>query len=361
VSKNKRYDAIIVGGGIVGLSCAWHAQQRGLDVCVLERGRPGDGATRHAAGMLGASFEAEHGADALLELALRGAAAWPAFADELGLPYRKAGTLVVARDRDEAAELRRRQGLCVSHGLVADWLTPTRCRELEPGLGPCAGGILLPEEAEVDPRAVVAKLVPQLTVVEGEVAEALRQGERLSGVRTSDGAELHAADLVVATGCWGAEWLPPLARPPVRPVKGQILRLRGEPPCERIVGCESVYVIPRTSGEVVVGATVEERGFDTTVTAGAVHELLHEAYRMLPDLAELELVEASAGLRPGSPDNAPIVGRGAVDGLVLATGHYRYGILLAPLTGAAVAALLAGEEPDGWDAFAPARFLEVAA
>ena len=181
-----------------------------------------------------------------------------------------------------------------------------------------------------------------------EVDEALIEGgRRLAGVRTG-GEELRAAAVVLATGAWSgrAEWLPEPARPPVRPVKGQIVELRSldgtAPVCERIVASERVYLVPRADGRLVVGATVEERGFDTAVTAGGVHELLREAYRLLPDVAEMELVEAMAGLRPGTPDNLPLIGPGALDGLILATGHYRNGILLAPLTAERVAEMLVG-------------------
>jgi glycine oxidase len=144
----------------------------------------------------------------------------------------------------------------------------------------------------------------------------------------------------------------------VRPVKGQILVLRGdEPVAARIVESLHVYLVPRADGRLVVGATVEERGFDTAVTAGGVHELLREAYRLLPEVAELELVETTAGLRPGTPDNAPLVGPGRLDGLVLATGHYRNGILLTPLTADAVLAhLTGGEVPGAAAGLAPARF-----
>ncbi len=158
--------------------------------------------------------------------------------------------------------------------------------------------------------------------------------------------------VVLATGAWSGrvEWLPQAARPPVRPVKGQILELRapaGAAPCERIVASERVYLVPRADGRLIAGATVEERGFDTAVTAGGIHELLREAYRLLPDVAEMELVEAMAGLRPGTPDNLPLIGPGDLDGLVLATGHYRNGILLAPLCADAVAELLdEGRLPD---------------
>jgi glycine oxidase len=171
---------------------------------------------------------------------------------------------------------------------------------------------------------------------------------RLVGVQAADGRCYRAASTVLAAGVWSAaDWLPAAARPPIRPVKGQILTLRGpaqEPVCERIVVTERVYLVPRGDGRLVVGATVEERGFDLRVTAGGVHELLREAYRALPEVAELELVEAVAGLRPATPDNLPLVGPGAIEGLVLAAGHYRNGILLAPVTAERVVALLCGAQ-----------------
>jgi glycine oxidase len=199
-------------------------------------------------------------------------------------------------------------------------------------------------------------------VVEAEVVDALFEGERLAGVVTADGQEHRAGRVVLAAGAWaGASgWLPPPARPPVRPVKGQLLILKGGPEqavSTRIITTERVYLVPRADGHLVVGATVEERGFDLQVTAGGVHELLREAYRTLPDVAELELAETLAGLRPGTPDNAPLIGPGALDGLVLATGHYRNGILLTPLTADAVAAMLAGEPlPPEAHAAHPGRF-----
>jgi len=193
---------------------------------------------------------------------------------------------------------------------------------------------------------------------ESDVVEGIFEGERLAGVRTAAGEELRAETTVLATGAWSGQagWLPEHARPPVRPVKGQIVELRGrdgEPPCERIVASERVYLVPRPDGRLIVGATSEEQGFDTAVTAGGVHELLREAYRLLPDVAEMELVDSLAGLRPGTPDNLPLIGPGAIEGLVLATGHYRNGILLAPLTAEAIAAVLAGEQLP--EAVAPAH------
>ena len=181
------------------------------------------------------------------------------------------------------------------------------------------------------------------------------------GVRLAGGELLEAERTVVAAGARSGELLPEqlVGLPSVRPVKGEILRLAarpGEMPCERIVVTERVYVVPREGGEVVVGATSEERGFDRRVTAGGVHELLREAYRVLPEIAELELVETSAGLRPATADNAPLIGETAIDGLLLATGHHRNGVLLAPFTADAVLAILTGREPpEALAALDPAR------
>jgi glycine oxidase len=376
----RSYDAIVVGAGAIGLSCAWRASRRGARVLVLDRAELPAGATRVAAGMLAPVGELAFGEPELLEMTLAAAGLYPDFVAELegatGMApgYARQGALHVALDRDEAAELRRVHDLQRSLGLGAEWLPPRRCRELEPGLTPSFnGGVHAPDEAAVDPRALTEALLATLAA-EGvevrtgvEVAEALTEGERLAGVRTGDGDELRAAAVVLAAGAWSgrAEWLPEAARPPVRPVKGQILELRspdGAAPCERIVASERVYLVPRADGRLVVGATVEEQGFDTAVTAGGVHELLREAYRLLPDVAEMELVETAAGLRPGTPDNLPLIGPGALDGLVLATGHYRNGILLAPLTGEAIAELLdRGGLPDTVAAARPARLDRAAA
>lgn len=363
MTEKRNRDAIIVGGGIIGLSCAWRAARAGASVVVLERATPPAGATRVAAGMLAPIGELTFGEPDLLAMTLASRELYDDFVAELesatgiSTGFRHQGALHVALDRDEAAELRRVHELQRSLGLNAQWLPPRRCRELEPGLSPsCNGGVYAEGEASVDPRQLTAVLLAALAAegielrTEVEVTEALFEGERLVGVRTAAAEELRAGAVVLAAGAWSgrAEWLPEHARPPVRPVKGQVVELRaidGVTPCERIIGGERVYLVPRVDGRLIAGATVEEQGFDTTVTAGAVHEILREAYRMLPQVAELELIEASVGLRPGTPDNLPLIGHGALDGLILACGHYRNGILMAPLTADAVASLLAGREP----------------
>ena len=379
MSEKSGFDAVFVGGGVIGLASAWRAAQRGARVCVLERAEPPAGATNVAAGMLAPVGELTFGERELLELALLSGARWPDFAAEVeaaggeATGFRQCGALHVALDRDEAGDLRRRHDLQRELGLEAEWLTPTRCRELEPGLVPnFVGGVLAAGEASVDPRALALALTAALREAGGElrtgteVVDGLWDGERLVGVRTAPSVDqpfaigspvgdkqrkvdVRADVIVLCTGAWSGRtaWLPDAARPPVRPVKGETVELRpreGEPPpASRIVASERVYLVPRPDGRLIVGATQEERGFDTIVTAGGVHELLREAYRVLPDVAEMEFAGTIAGLRPGTPDNLPIVGRGAVDGLVVATGHFRNGILLTPLTADAVAATLAGD------------------
>jgi glycine oxidase len=371
-------DAIVVGGGAIGLACAWRATRLGARVRVLERERAGSGASGVAAGMLAPVGEATWGEEELLALARASAERWPAFAAELEaeaeaeVTYRRCGAVHIALDRDEAEALSRRLELMSSLGLEAEALRPRAARELEPGIAPsCAAAVHVPGEAAIDPRTLVAALIAALDAHGGElrtdveVVEPLFDGDRLAGVRTADGDEHRARCVVLAAGCWSGAlgWLRGAARPPVRPVKGQVLTLRGsaaESVCSRMIATERVYLVPRPDGRLVVGATVEEQGFDLRVTAGGVHELLREAYRALPEIAELELVETIAGMRPGTPDNAPLIGPGAYEGLLLATGHYRNGILLAPVTADAIAALIAGSAPDlDLGAFDPGRFAAV--
>ena len=375
--RKDRYDAILVGAGVIGLACAWRAAERGASVCVLERDRPAAGASGVAAGMLAPVGEASWGEERLLAFNFESLRRWPGFAEqleeeaELETGFAQPGALHVALDRDEAEELSRRYELHQSLGLDSEWLSGRECRRLEPGLATAVrGGANVPGEASVDPRKVVAALLGALDRRGVDVhsgAEVVAAERREGGwrVETADDRSFQGAQLVLTAGCWSgqARWIP--GGVPVRPVKGEILTLRGpaeEPVCERIVAGERVYMVPRADGRLIVGATVEERGFDTTVTAGGVHELLREAYRVIPEIAELELVEASAGLRPGSPDNAPLIGFGDAEGLFLATGHFRNGVLQAPVTADSIAALLAGEKPPvDLDAFSPRRFARRAA
>ncbi|HEX8085701.1 MAG TPA: glycine oxidase ThiO [Solirubrobacteraceae bacterium] len=331
-AEGVKWDVAVVGGGIVGLSIAYRAQQRGLRVVVLDRG--GDAASRHAAGMLAPVSEAEIGHGELLGDGLEAAGAWPAFADELGVALHTAGTLVVARDRDEAEALDRERAFRERLGLTVERLLPSAARRLEPALAPTIRLALhVADDRAVDPREVVAALAARVEVREpAEVAE-VGEGE----ARLASGEVVVAETVVVAAGAWSAK----LADVPVRPVKGQILRLRdprGAGLVERVLRFEGGYLVPRGDGRYVLGATVEERGFDTTVTAGGVYELLRDATEIVPGISELVVEEAAAALRPGTRGNVPIVERRGRT--IVATGHFRNGVLLAPLTADRVVEML---------------------
>jgi glycine oxidase len=321
---------------------------------VLDRDELGVGTSRVAAGMLAPVAEADAGERALLELGLRSAASWPAFARELidasgvDIGYRACGTLMLARDRDEAEALDRERDLRERLGLRVERLMPSAARRLEPALSPTLRGALhLPDDHAVDPRLVCAALARACEIA----GAALRPG-----VEVDDLAALPAEQVVVAAGPWSGAFGEE-AR--VRPVKGQSLRLRdpaGPGLLERIVRFDGGYLVPRGDGRYVLGATTEERGFDTAVTAGGVYELLRDAGELVPGILELEVEETIAGLRPGTPDNAPVLGRSPSDPrIVWATGHYRNGVLLAPVTAELVAAELAGE-PEA-HVFGPQRFV----
>jgi glycine oxidase len=375
------FDVAVVGAGVAGLAVAWRAAARGLSVCVLDRDAPGTGASGVAAGMLAPVTEADAQERALLALGLESARRWPAFAAELldatgiDVGFRPTGTLVLARDRDEAEALDRELGLRRRLGLQAGRLRPSQARALEPALAPTVRLALdVPDDHAADPRALTAALVTAAeragadVLPGGEVAEVLHDGRRVHGVGLAGGAEVRAGTVVVAAGAWSAALggLPEDARVPVRPVKGQTLRLRdpahdpGGPLVGRVLRWDGGYLVPRGDGRYVLGATMEERGFDTAMTALGVHELLRDGSELVPAILELEVDELVAGLRPGTPDNAPVLGASpALAGLVYATGHHRNGILLAPVTGDLVVAELADAAPE--HGFGPARFAKVPA
>jgi glycine oxidase len=371
-------DVLVVGGGIVGLAIAWRARQRGLSVSVLERDATGRGASHVAAGMLAPVAEVEFGeaGRSLLALGLRSAELWPTFASELSavagesVGLRTTGTLVLARDEDQARELERQIAWRGSLGLRTRRLLPSQARGYEPALAPTLRLALeAPDDHSVDPRLVLAALRRACLSTgvslreHARVVRLLRHGPRVSGVELEQGERVSAGAVVLAAGAWSTELggLPPGAGVPVRPVKGQTLRLRdpgGPGLLRRVVRFGRGYLVPRADGGYVLGATVEERGFDRSATVGGVYELLRDAHELVPGVSELQIEELCVGLRPGTPDNLPAVGPGALAGLTWATGHYRNGILLAPLTAQLVAASLAGEHSSDplLRACAPERF-----
>ncbi|MGW0512329.1 glycine oxidase ThiO [Streptomyces olivaceoviridis] len=376
--SSRTSDVLVIGGGIIGLVTAWRAAQRGLATAVVDP-EPGGGAAQVAAGMLAAVTELHYGEETLLALNLESARRYPAFAAELSeltghdLGYRRCGTLAVALDADDRAHLRELHALQQRSGLASEWLSGRECRRLEPMLAPgVRGGLRVDGDHQIDPRRLAAALVAACeragVVFHRAWAERLDVArDRAAGVTTADGTALRADRVVLAAGSLSGRLagVPDELLPPVRPVKGQVLRLtvprRYAPFLSRtvraVVRGGQVYLVPRENGELVVGATSEELGWDTTVTAGGVYELLRDAHELVPGITELPLTETRAGLRPGSPDNAPLLGPSGLAGLLLATGHYRNGVLLTPVTGDVLAhALVTGELPQEARPFTPRRF-----
>ena len=375
-------DLLVIGGGVIGLSIAWRARERGMSVTLFERDTAGSGTSRVAAGMLAPVAEVEFGEAGrrVLELGLRSAELWPQFAQDLQLAagtdvgFMRTGTLLLARDEDEARELERQIAFRDSLGLSTKRLRASEARGREPALAPAVRLALeAPEDHSVDPRSVLAALSAACRaagVVVREHAPVVRVemqvgGERVAGALLRDGELVAAERVVVAAGAWSGELegISAEARVPVRPVRGQLLRLRdpsGAGLLRRVVRFEGGYIVPRADGRYVLGATVEERGFDVEPDVGGIYELLRDAHELVPGVSELKIEELCVGLRPGTPDNAPAIGWGAPEGLLWATGHHRNGILLAPLTAQLAVELLAGEQPQAelLQACAPGRFAD---
>jgi glycine oxidase len=370
---SERRDVVIIGAGVIGVAIAWRCAQAGLTVTVLDPA-PGRGATDTAAGMLAPVTELHYEGRELLSLNVESARRYPAFVAELtdvtglAIGYEQSGTIQAAWDAADLAALRDLQAFQHSLGLVSHMLTGRELRSAEPALTPgLPGGLRADDDHQVDPRRLFPALRAAaekagVTVVPTRAA-GLVGGDPITGVVAADGQQYSAGTTVLAAGAWSRKivGLPPGAIPPVRPVKGQTVRLRGEPGLLRrtlraTVKGNPVYIVPRADGEIVLGASSEEAGFDLRPRAGAVYELLRDAQAVVPALNEAEFVEVSTGLRPGSPDNAPIIGP-AAPGLVVATGHFRNGILLAPVTADLVREVIVdGQRPPLLAAFGPERF-----
>lgn len=365
-------DVVVAGGGLIGLSVAWRTARRGLTVTVVDEA-PGRGASSAAAGMLAPITEAGYREEPLLRLGLASLERWPAFAADLeaagGLPVglRTTGTLAVGFDDDDMRELEALHDFQQELGLSTERLLPRAVRRREPSLSPrVRGGLLVAGDHSVDGRAVHAALLVAaeaagVTLVRDRVEGVVVDDGRATGLRLGSGGTVLAGSVVVALGAHsgGLPGLPPV---PVRPVKGQIMRMAGaagllEGTVRALVRGRHVYLVPYGEDRLIIGATTEDRGFDPTVTAGGIHDLLHDAIDVVPGVSELELAETLARWRPGTPDNAPVLGPTAVPGLVLATGHHRNGVLLTPVTADAIADLLVtGELPDRVAPFTIDRF-----
>jgi len=369
-----RPKTVVIGAGVMGLGIAWRLAQAGCPVTVYDRAEAGRGASWAAAGMLAAAVETEPGEEALLALTLESQRMWLGFVRELegasgiSVGYRDEGTIVVALTRDDAEQLRFTYDFQKSLGLELEWLSGAEARRREPHLRPgIPAAVSSPRDHQVDNRQLaraLAKAAQRAGAVLREchpVREVELAGGCVCGVVTDRGRD--PADVVVlAAGAWSREiaGIPPAHLPPVRPIKGQMLALQmdpTEPLLRHVIWLARGYLVPRLDGRLVVGATVEERGFDDTLTAGGLLALIEGAWRAVPAIEELPIAETWVGFRPGSRDDAPMLGPSGIDGLVIATGHHRNGILLAPLTAETISAyLLTGRLPESVRPFMPERF-----
>ncbi|MBP2357054.1 glycine oxidase [Kribbella aluminosa] len=372
-------DVVVIGGGLIGLATAWRLAVDGLQVTVCDP-TPGAQTSYVAAGMLAPVTEVEFGEDDLLALNLASVDAWPAFAAELeqltGQPagLYQTGTLSVAYDVDDMAVLRRVADYQRRLGLEVEELSGRDARRREPMLATgVSGGVWVPGDHSVDNRQALATLLKALELsgvelIRRRVTRVITSGTTATGVQLDNGDTVDAGQIVVAAGPWSSQLdgVPEELRPSVRPVKGEVLRLRVpeayRPALQHTVRATargfSVYLVPRPGGELVVGATSTELGYDTRVLAGGVFNLLRDARTVLPIIDELELVETIAGLRPATPDNAPVLGPSGLDRLLWATGHYRNGVLLTPVTAQVLAdTIRTGTLPDVAKPFLVSRFV----
>jgi glycine oxidase len=354
-------DVAVIGAGVIGLMIAWRLAQRGLGVAVFDRAGAGAGASLAATGMLAAAAEHEPGAHDLLALALESQRQWPAFRSALeaqaghAIDYREGGTLVVALSRDEVERLRFRFDLHRRCGLATRWLNGAQVRSIEPALRPSvAAGLFCADDHQVDPKLTIAALRTAFQAAGGLLIEHcaitsldLAAGS-IAGVVTAVG-RCRAKTVVLAAGAWTPDVLPAGLAVPVRPLKGQSLAVRATADTgtlSHVVWTEQIHMAPKGDGRLIVGATVEERGFDDAITAGGLYALLEGVRRAFPAIEEMAVEAVWSGLRPSSIDDAPILGATEVPGLVIATGHHRNGYLLAPATALAIEALIAdGEVP----------------
>ncbi len=367
-------EVIVIGAGVAGLGIAWQLARAGREVLVIEREHAGGGAAGAAAGMLAPTAEVRFEEEALLALGQHSLALYPELVAQLehdaGLrvDYRREGTLVIALDRDDAEALdhlhvyQRRLGLDVAR------LSATQAREHEPGLDPKVHSALwCPTDHQVDPRALVAALRAALIARGGAlregatVASIWHEAGRVCGVTLEDGARLRAPLVLVAAGAWTRALglgLLPGTLPHIRPVRGQMLALQMDPDaplCRHVVRAPDAYLVPKSDGRLIIGATSEEMGFDPRLTAGGLFELLRGAWEAMPGIYDLPVLETWTGFRPVSLTNTPILGPSPkLDGLWLACGQGRNGILLTAAIALEVSrAILTGRTPDSIAAFSP--------
>jgi len=372
--SSTRAEIIVVGGGVIGLALAYELLRRGRRVTVLDRARPGRGATQAAGGMLAPVSEAGTEPDALVCLGSDSLRRYPAFVAGLedaagsSCGYRTIGSLWAGVDRDDLSEIDHLETTLKGKGLEVERLDVAALRVLEPHLSHrAAGGLLVPGDHDIDPRRLTRALVAAIARLGGVVVpdrivdEVEVRAGHVAGVRGTarDGRAflLEAERVVLAAGAWSTRGIrSPLGRFGLRPVKGQLVRLTGEKLLRRVVRTPRVYLIPRDDGELLVGATMEETGFETSATAGAVLDLLRYGWEMLPGVYDLAFTEVAVGLRSVTDDQIPVLGESEVPGLFVAFGHFRNGVLLAPATAELLADWIdSGVAPGELEPFGPQR------
>ncbi len=371
---------IIIGGGVIGLGIGWQLTKAGASVTIYERDRVGRAASWAAAGMLAPLAEAHSEEPELLKVGINSLKLYPQWVEELekdaqiSIGYRVDGTLIVGIEPDDTEQLKHLYTTQQQFGLDVNWLSGREARDIEPALSPrVSAAIHCASDHQVENRLMVKALKCAFQKYGGVLSEnssvdsVVIENGTATGVKTPDG--IQTCDVVLlAAGCWSAQidGIPETILPPIRPVKGQMLALQMEDGVDlktviRTVRARyptSVYLVPRTDGRLIIGATSEEMGFDMRLTVGGVFELLRGAWEVVPGVYELPIIETWTGLRPGSRDNAPILGKTPVENLIYCTGHYRNGILLTPITAYEISKLiLTGETSATIKPFQIDRFL----
>ncbi len=376
-SSNAVPPVLIIGAGTIGLSIGWELARTGTPVQIFDRDAPGRGATWKAGGMLTPDAELQFEESELYRLNHESLDRWPAFVETLeretgiDLGFRTEGTLTVAPDEDSAAAMERVYKFQKKVGADVERLTGAEAREHEPFLAPHVAGAVYTDDAQVNNRALVRALVAGINNYEGSIhsqtpVEAVDPDADAPAVVTAAGDRIEGQQVIVAAGAWSRqiEGLDEAVRPPVRPVRGQILELESRPTFDlrHVVRGPDAYLVPKADGRVLVGATSEEKGFEKAVTAGGLYNLLEGALELVPGLRELTVRRSDVGLRPGTRDNAPLLGPSGAPGVLYATGHYRHGILLTPVTAQEIATLVRTGTVSEWlEAFLPARFADAPA
>ena len=367
----KKFEAVIAGGGLIGGAIALELALAGVRVAIFERGEPGQEASWAGAGILSPAPE-NPATIPLVPLGKASMALYPDFVARVqeisgqDVGFRAKGALEALFSRDTARELSTHVALHHGLGLKAEAISAEDARELEPALSPeVEAAVLRPDEASVDNRALThavleaarksgAEIFPHR-----EVQGVWRDTNRCAGLLLK-GEKIAAQWTIIAAGSFSASIAGVGSYAPVRPAKGQMISLRSERvKIERVLWSDKIYLVPRNDGRLLAGATVEYVGFDKKVTAGALQKILSGAMELAPDLASARVEETWAGLRPDSPDHLPILGPVDIDGLLLATGHFRSGILLAPITARLVREWVTEQSVSvDWDRFTPLRFAE---